>query len=1079
MPALDLSTWASGEVTWQEIHTLLHDQLKLPDLKLPGVTDKDKFPLLPHKDAKVDVRLEFFFSGGSDLGFQLEDGSGKVGFCIEVDINLGEDRSLFGVMTLGRKGCFRFSTCFESVGSLNAVLSGQSGFSGTATIEVFTCLKLDLLKLLPQNENLLTVDVGDAEGWIPVRFFATFEAEKAHVDRVGSVREEQANLNISLELEMEIGQKTVDDTVLSIGVQFPGLVQAEPPLQMGVTYIKSHFGLELENTENAQTETQVEFSLETHGYFHFRFPELKPEMKPILAHLEELPVFIEGVQGNLLDLSIPIVAELAINIENTDSIAIALRIQEPSIEIDVFSMLAKLAIGLPEPESQSGNKAIPLNTDIGFNFKGVALCLGRQGATTNAEQFALEMVLGAKFGELAIDGFFKISDRELKIGLKRMEIPITMPLFPLSTNDFEESYIDRQDNSRKAGAYHIIDAINIPIDPAKPVGLQKAQEAILATTALVQAEIDALSGSDVGARRDRLYAKLALMTQIFTLRGSLKNWNDSTFKLWLKTFVGAIERLTSPLQSNGEGFSLVYTNEGQQHTLFRNLSLVLEDLILQIPFRDPRNLGIQGTAHFSGFEEPFDALNKIRLSAGISATMIYFQFDAAGATIPFPDLGTPYKGGSLTIGEFRFGLGYTTRTFAFALAGELVLPEPLVDDLDTSDLIGVGVRLPVQSALNFRLDLLPIPVPKAVIIIPLFEFNIDLRKDYSPGITATEVCTPYWDGLQLIIKDVCRFAFKQISYSIFFGPLPAPNARYNYDESIGDRHNGYTFVTDELLMISGLIVGSGGTTLLVQVPPLFSTYTPFVNNYCVNLRFAGFSLNFDLQRPLPRFSPFALFELFALLCDPVNYKVNPNGELANTLRATLRDAYIILPPNVRRLFPKIADRINKPLEITINLATYIQIAQLVMQFITPVMENLFDTAIATATPALRELQEGLKRLDNLTPTNLGIASFNYRILLEVAKISRQIIANNRVASASSVAEFKQKFIAEIERLKTVSNAIAHPEPLTRELLLEAVQSVSSKIWEGDLLVNITDIQEFRRRFAATITQLEEPSIENF
>jgi hypothetical protein len=140
-------------------------------------------------------------------------------------------------------------------------------------------------------------------------------------------------------------------------------------------------------------------------------------------------------------------------------------------------------------------------------------------------------------------------------------------------------------------------------------------------------------------------------------------------------------------------------------------------------------------------------------------------------------------------------------------------------------------------------------------------------------------------------------------------------------------------IVDDLLVLGPIFVSPGGA--YVTVPSLFDPGHPFIENLCVSLRLAGFALNFNVQRPFPSFSPLALFELFALFSDPEHYQVDPHGELANSLRVTLKDTWFVLPEAVLPLFPGSEGIVGRNVEFTMNLADFIGAVQQFMDIVKP------------------------------------------------------------------------------------------------------------------------------------------------
>jgi len=125
--------------------------------------------------------------------------------------------------------------------------------------------------------------------------------------------------------------------------------------------------------------------------------------------------------------------------------------------------------------------------------------------------------------------------------------------------------------------------------------------------------------------------------------------------------------------------------------------------------------------------------------------------------------------------------------------------------------------------------------------------------------------------------------------------------------------------------------------------PFLADGTPYFDNQCLNVRLAGFGLNFNLQRPFPSMSPLAIFEILGLLADPA-MPIDPKGSLAETIRAAILDAYITLPPAVVRMFPESGNIVHRKVNYTINLGAIIGVAQQMVS----VIRQVFEAATTTA-----------------------------------------------------------------------------------------------------------------------------------
>lgn len=896
---IGVSLWGDGALdSWEE----LLQQLGLPaPLKLPGAVEG-----LPLPDGAIEARVEVFLSG------ELEEPADEVGVHVHItaDVDMTEPPTLFDVLSLDPH--VRLGVDVRSdVSKLLRWASPDSGSAPSleASMSVAGRVRLGFLDWLNDPSVIpLIVRSGDADGYVD--FTAT-----------PSARVNGSDGDVSLGLELTVGDAQRDETVLELGFLLPGLSDAEPivsadlrraTLELGGSVTRGDLGFSLQCTVGLD------------GALSLTLPESRPELAAFKRQLGLL----------FSETRIPMKGQLAFELTrtgDTTEVGLHLTIDEPRVTVDPFALLANLTEGRAEPSSSRPLPVIPMGVAIHFGLKGLSVTF----SPGDLSRFAFELSVGLGAGELTFPDCYigllnGAGGLELQLGVKELPLPLVVPQFPLTPEDITES----------DGLYNV--------SPNGP-----ADTAIALATARILRELDALKGEDEAAQSARLLAKLALMAAIFTVRGQLRrddqqaDWNNTAFKEFLLTIARSAQ--AQLVATDEEGY-LRFKVEGQSVSIARNLHFVIAGLKIRIPFTRPRELAIEGSAHFDGFLAPYDVLNHLQLSAGISASMIYFRLDGAGVVVPLPGPTPALSGGSLTIGEFRAGICYTSRGFAFALAGELVLPKGLVDAVDTSGTVGVGVRPPVRTALNLRMDLstfvLTAGAVDAIIFIPSFAAELDLRDVHTPGIADTRVVTPYWDGAQLIVKDALHLDIKQAAFLPMGGALPAPTLKLGFDIDVGTKDFGFTVVVDEFSFL-----------IAYPIPSPFDIIDPFFNNIGLNVRFAGFGLNFTAQRPLPGFSPFAMFELAALATDPM-YPIDPNGELANSLVASIKDVYITIPPAVRRLFPGMPEGLYEPLSITINLATYIGLMQQVHRLLHPVLEAvlvLFREEVA-GRPEFAELR---------------------------------------------------------------------------------------------------------------------------
>jgi hypothetical protein len=349
--------------------------------------------------------------------------------------------------------------------------------------------------------------------------------------------------------------------------------------------------------------------------------------------------------------------------------------------------------------------------------------------------------------------------------------------------------------------------------------------------------------------------------------------------------------------------------------------LVIDSAQLRIPFNDPRRTSVEGTAKIEGFDahDTLNGLNDTKLTLGLSADQIYFELAGTGEPVPLPAI-AGYSHGAVSLSQLSVGYGFTHNSLAMSFAGELKLPDGLAQDADTSTRLGFGVRLPEYTRLAFRLDLIPIPGP--IPVAPEFEFSLDMRSPGAPALRATQVCAPAYDGLQFNIPGLIHTDIKAFAVSPMFGIVPAPNLHFDGDLDLGNERFGLTLISDELLVILGI----GAAPTPHSIPMLADPTAPYFDHLCVNARFAGFGVNFDLERPFPRPSPLLAFEVLGLIADPMR-PIDPNGALARSIRMALKDAYVSIPAWARPLIPGGRELVRHELDIEIDVGTLIAAVQ--------------------------------------------------------------------------------------------------------------------------------------------------------
>lgn len=903
--ALDL---AKAEIEWP---TFIGNLARLPVLP-------DGFPM--PSGGTVLVEIGFEESGGYTL---------RAASHFELDHEIA-----IGGLKLGRRFFFEFSTAVAA-NALAEVLSGRAPRL-TGAIKLGADIQLRPLPL----GGPLQLHVGGADNWLHVEL-------DVEVDTEGALR---------LRAEVAEGEFQLD-------VLVPGGSRESPLLSAMLSDIE--IAIDAGGAFGGET---VSAGISCNGSVAVN-PVVLTSDTPFAFQWQQL--FSSLLHPAHVD------CRLALDV-SSESVRATLSLHGAEIELKPFASLAGLASGVSG--QQSANE-FPIELPLRFSLMRVSVGIARDLAQS---EFSLTTMFAV--GEIETTSTIKVTGGEFRIRIEGLEIPLALPRFPFTKQEFDERYghpeiIEEQ----LAGAACPLPDVAIA-DPelASLCKRLRAQRFLLrsfdavpqaAKAAGHEMNVDALarykkwleifigsldiatavagkSGDTASFRiTERVIARLARENVPVAVRNKLVSikaryigtqifWNALRSRLTPRQFQQHVAGITQHAQIRGA--SMLASIDGTDHIIIENATVAIDHLEFAVPFSSPNNVRVDGAVKFTAFSEPLGSI-EIELEAGVSADMIYLSLKSADGRVKIPGVGR-YTGGSIRFSQFLIGFGYTKRSLALAFAGEVVLPEQLVSDLDTSSVSVLGIRLPVQTRLTFRLDLVPVPAPEVAIIVPVFQFNLDLRRPGVPAIADPFRCAPEWDGLQFIVKDHFRFALKHIAFSPVFGFLPSLNWVLNGDLVVGDENYGLAIVIDEWMQIDAFWTPS---TFKIALPG-FSDDTPFVNDCCVDLRVAGFGIHFHLQRPFPSVSPLALPELFALLSDPGNYPINPRGELANCLRLTIRNTGISLPENLLALFPALRVVTGPAVTETINLGTFITLTQKIARVVAPVLKTVIARVRATA-----------------------------------------------------------------------------------------------------------------------------------
>ena len=866
------SVHLEAEFAWQDFRQRLNlDQLP------------DQFPL-PPDDAQVSVFLSWEDNGAGGYTLVLR-------FAAELS-DLGEVWSFIpeDFRPEVRNVRFTFEATYASAAAFQNASTSDT-FSGNVAVE------MELR--LPQFPNVPGAELFDVdrEQWIEASL-------KGGVRSVNGANEGY--------MEMAIANAP------TVKVNFPGLPQAEPPIQIKIN--KVDFDLKTQPGADSLTGR-----LSLDGDFLLRPinpAETNLPVPPAMAvHMEKLfkAAGLSTVGGK---------AKFDMQFKG-DKAAIALGIafDQAKLELDLFDMIAGLARGMAPPQGINGSaNSIDLDLDIDIRLREINIQFGsiEESATTDQSHFGFDLALDATVAGVQVDGFsFKLSGQEFSFGFGSLAVPIELPHFPISVTD-----LNQLRDGTGAWDYEML-------------WLQDREPQLASSIRQLKNDIEALKGQLTTATGD-IEASLSA-----ALRAKRKTLFENSARKFLIESILAVHQVVGPPNRSGyqamvEAYMALMDATLHQFSFDTKLDFVLRDVRFVLPFQNPTDIRVEGGAQLAGFkpDDPMAPLGDLVFKLGLSAEYMYFNVEG-GEPIPLPVFGH-YRNEaneeeakiSLKLNHARIGYGYSKNALVVSFAGELKIAKPLADDLNTADTIGIGVRVPERSRLGFKLDLIPIVLGEVDFLLPLFEFDLDLRKEFSPGILDSATCEPFWDGLQLIAPHLIRQDFKRLRFAPFFGSLFAPNYNLSFDLMLGDAHNGLTHVCHDYLVIL--------PTSLFTTIPMLTDGTPFFNNLCTHVRLAGFGVNFDLQRPFPSLSPLALFEIFGLLADPM-MPIDPDGALAGTIRATIQHARITLPPAVVRMFPEHGAVLTREVHYTINLGTLITLTQAIAGPVGQILTNAQQT----------------------------------------------------------------------------------------------------------------------------------------
>lgn len=839
---------------------------------------------------RIELPADFPWpSGETDFYVELEPTVGSAGGGVRLHCRVtGPPPPGDGFCGFAIGGPVRLAFFFELATTAEADDLLSSFGESSAPLRAAGRLELELpVKLpTPPEWDLIAIESGNRDGWITLRLVAEFSAQPT---------DSAENLRLTLHAEAT--------DLFTARLRMPGATRTDPWLTLGVTRAVGEFSWT--GGQNFTGRLRIEGEARAFVDAAWLITPQTAALSPIIALLQQADADQAGITGTFA-------GEVTFDAQSP-ALTLECRLPDARVRVALHDLLAyarAMVHGQPPPASTPAPAGAPPD-ELALALDSLQVRISREpmvalGFTGRLPGLATGLPAFIRVGYRQVSGFefsFGLGQADPKneqAGIFRL--PLQVP------------HVSRRDLEPLAALQHRL---------LRGEGLERYKHLVDQYFAALEIAFGLLDTASSGilARPD------GDRWLIEPQSGAARPSSDQPVVL------------AAGHTTDTHEFALAYnTGEGWQPLLIKP-AVQFERFALVFPMQNPRDIRVSGTMRFT-CEGPFAALSRLPVTVGLSVDMIYASVDSdGGAVIEIPPLLPGYEPGRIVIGQLRLGFGYTKRSFAFSFAGECVLPRQLVDDLDTSDRLGFGLRLPERSNLAVRFDLIPIVLGKLVIPMPMLQLNCDLRRSGNHSlIKDRRTCEPGWDGLQVIAPGILRLGFERFSYNPFLSGLFAcSNSDFAGDIQLGNADTGLTACLDNAFWAYGF-----DSYCAMAVYPIISP--PFFDDACVALRAGGFALGFDLQRPLPTFSPMALFELLALVSDPLNYPVAPRGELADMVRISLTEARLELPPAVTALFPALGNLPQPPRDATINLATYIRVLQVIGRVAAPLIEEAVAAA---------------------------------------------------------------------------------------------------------------------------------------
>ena len=668
---------------------------------------------LPSDEAEVTASVQWDDEGGLTLTLDASAGDVTNAFAFLPAPFRPEVRSV----------SFGFRASFADAADF---FTGQPGDPIAGEVFANVSFRPTLPELL-QNNGMVTLDAGDADGFVDAAIRAAVQADG------------------SAGLSMEVASP------IALEIALPAITDG-PLFSASLTSATMTLA-----SDAADTSAIIEFKGE------FGVLPASLDVSPLIG--PQLAAILEPLTSLALHGTVTATLELE---DGRAALALAADVSGAELELDLFEQIGHLAAGpgaAERGERQEQRQARQdLDIDLSFRFAldGLAVQIGDLEDTLgDSLPASIELRFVAGIAGATLPVFVRVSTEELIIGIEGAEIPLRLPQFPLAPEDLQAAVAADGRWSRAA-----LDAV---------VADLRADAAAMAG-----------SGRAAASAHGLLVAKEALLVFVRDTWSSLSS-DDARGR-----YQGGVTALITIVDDMTQ---LTHTQS--------DVRLQIGSARLRVPFEDPREIAVEGSATISGFadDDPLHGLDGLTLRLGLSPDQIYFALEGSGEPIPLPPVGR-YTDGSISLSQLAIGYGFTRNSLAVAFAGELVYPDQLTEDLNTSDVVGFGIKLPRYNRLAFRLDMIPVPGP--IPVVPMVEFSIDMRTPGLPALRGTHPCEPYFDGLEIDVPGIIRADIKALALSPMLGIIPAINVRFDGDVQIGNDAFGVTIICDNMLWLAGI-----------------------------------------------------------------------------------------------------------------------------------------------------------------------------------------------------------------------------------------------------------------------------------